>query len=139
MENQKMNRKVSSFVLKALIPAIFLGFGSAVQAKQPKVSILHCGVDEGTEVMTYKEISVSISSKGHAKHGELESVETEELDPVTGEPIFVDYVRMGDDCLLEDASGVLGLQSCGEVVEVGDECGMLQPMETAGDTPSLQI
>ena len=119
-----MNGKARSFALKALLPAIFLGLSSAVQAKPPKVSILHCGVDEDSQTMVYQEISVSRSSKGHAKHGEIESVGTGELDS-EGNEILVDYVRFSADCVLNEESGVLGLQAC-ELPEVGDECGMLQ-------------
>jgi hypothetical protein len=118
-----MNRKARSFVLKALVPAIVLGFASAAHAKQPKVSILHCGVDEDSQTMVYHEISVSSSSKGHAKHGPIESVGTGEFD-ADGNEIFVDYVRFSADCVLGEDSAP-GLSAC-VFPEAGDACGMLQ-------------
>jgi len=126
-----MNRKARSFVLKAIVPAIVLGFASAAHAKQPKVSILHCGVDEDSQTMVYQEISVSSSSKGHAKHGPIESVGTGEFD-ADGNEIFVDYVRFSADCVVAEESGTLGLQAC-ELPEAGDACGMLQ----AGIPPAI--
>ena len=123
-----MNRKPVSFVLKALVPAIFLGLGSAAHAKPPKESILHCGVDEESQTMVYQEISVSGASKGHARHGPVESVGTGEVD-ADGNEITVDYVRLGADCVLGDANGRMGLAACGDATEVGEVCGMLQAMQ----------
>jgi hypothetical protein len=125
-----MHKTKGSYVLKALVAVMFLGVGTAAHAKKPKISILHCGVDEVTETMVYNTISVSKASKGHANHvvGSIDSEGTGEFAE-TGEEIieeiFVDYVRTGADCLLE---GEGDLPICGDlgvvpVPEEGQECG----------------
>ena len=120
-----MHKTKGSYVLKALVAVMFLGVGTAAHAKKPKISILHCGVDEVTETMVYNAISVSKASKGHANHvvGSIDSEGTGEFEE-TGdeiiEEIFVDYVRTGDDCLLDGESD---LEACGAQLE-GQVCGM---------------
>ena len=104
-----MHKTKGSYVLKALVAVMFLGVGTAAHAKKPKISILHCGVDEVTETMVYNTISVSKASKGHANHvvGSIDSEGTGEWgDTGDGmvEEIFVDYVRTGADCCSSTAS-----------------------------------
>ena len=106
---------------------MFLGVGTAAHAKKPKISILHCGVDEVTETMVYNTISVSKASKGHANHvvGSIDSEGTGEWgDTGDGmvEEIFVDYVRTGADCLLEGDSDLLP-RCAAPVPEEGQVCG----------------
>ena len=123
-----MHKTKGSYVLKALVAVMFLGVGTAAHAKKPKISILHCGVDEGTEMMVYNTISVSKASKGHANHvgGSIDSEGTGEFGG-TGEiieEIFVNYVRTGADCLLEDEGD---LPKCGDLgVKEGQVCGSME-------------
>ena len=124
-----MDKKPGSFVIKAFVAAIVLGFGSAAHAQKPgKVSILHCGADEGAETMTFKTISVSPTSKGHANHkdGSTDSEGTGVIDPATDEEIVIEYVRTNDDCLLEGVSATMDLQACdvGAGQSEGLDCGM---------------
>ena len=123
-----MHKTKGSYVLKALVAVMFLGVGTAAHAKKPKISILHCGVDEVTETMVYNTISVSKASKGHANHvvGSIDSEGTGEWGGAGEimEEIFVDYVRTGADCLLEGEGDLL---KCGDlgvpVPEEGQVCG----------------
>jgi hypothetical protein len=90
-----------------------------------KTSILHCGVEYGDDSMTYVEISVSKKAKGHYRHvaGSIDSVDTGSLDE-NDEPIFVDYVRTGSDCVVgEEAWG--DLEPCGELQTAGAVCGAM--------------
>ena len=119
-----------TYGLKAFVAIMFLGVGTAAHAQKPKISILHCGVDEVNETMVYKAISVSKASwKGHGNHiaGSIDSEGTGEFaDSGEGmvEEVFVDYVRNGADCLLGDDND---LSTCDGPVE-GDICGtILEP------------
>ena len=124
-----MHKTKGSYVLKALVAVMFLGVGTAAHAKKPKISILHCGVDEVTETMVYNAISVSKASKGHANHvvGSIDSEGTGEFgDTGDGmvEEIFVDYARTGNDCLLEGEGGLPKCVDLGvPVPEEGQVCG----------------
>ena len=98
---------------------------STASAAANKTSILHCGVDYGDNSMTYVEISVSKKAKGHYRHvaGSIDSVDTGMLDE-NEDPIFVDYVRAGSDCVVgEEAWG--DLEPCGELQTAGAECGTM--------------
>jgi hypothetical protein len=128
-----MHKTKGSYVLKALVAVMFLGVGTAAHAKKPKISILHCGVDEVTETMVYNTISVSKASKGHANHvgGSIDSEGTGDFGG-TGEiieEIFVNYVRTGADCLLDD-EGDLPKCSVLGVIE-GQVCGSMEEEEPA--------
>lgn len=126
-----MNKIKGSYGLKAFVAIMFLGVGTAAHAQKPKISILHCGVDEVNETMVYKAISVSKASrKGHGNHvvGSIDSEGTGEFaesgDGII-EEVFVDYVRTDADCLL-DGNGELPM--CESQVE-GGTCGrILEPV-----------
>jgi hypothetical protein len=128
-----MHKTKGSYVLKALVAVMFLGVGTAAHAKKPKISILHCGVDEVTETMVYNTISVSKASKGHANHV-VGSIDSEGTGVFGGpgeiiEEIFVDYFRTGPDCWLEGGDGS-GLPKCSALVSVPEEdkmCGKVVP------------
>ena len=122
-----MNKIKGSYGLKAFVAIMVLGVGTAAQAQKPKISILHCGVDEVNETMVYKAISVSKASRrGHGNHvvGSIDSEGTGEFaeneDGII-EEVFVDYVRTGADCLLDGDSD---LPMCEGQVE-GDICGRI--------------
>ena len=68
-----MKKLVLTLALSAITSTAFAGGG--------KISILHCGVDEGGDVMRYVAISVSKSARGHTNHviGSTDSVETKKL------------------------------------------------------------
>ena len=117
---------------KTFLAIIFLGIVTTAQAKKPKISILHCGVDEVNQTMVYKAISVSKASrKGHGNHlaGSVDSEGTGEFaENENGiiEEVVVDYVRTGADCLL---NGDSDLPVCDGQAE-GDVCGMILGTET---------
>jgi hypothetical protein len=116
-----MKKLVLTLALSAIASTAFAGGG--------KISILHCGVDEGGDVMRYVAISVSKRAKGHMNHvaGSTDSVDTGEIDG-NGEAIYVDYERTNMDCLLEGEGGLANsVNTCssdfGQVE--GLECGQL--------------
>ena len=116
-----MKKLVLTLAISAIATTAFAGGG--------KTSILHCGVESGDLNMTYKAISISKNSKGHGKNhvvGSIDSVPTGELDEVTDEEIYVDYVRAADDCLLEGEADDLGIAAlCVEEEQYeGADCGM---------------
>ena len=122
-----MNKIKGSYGLKAFVAIMVLGVGTAAHAQKPKISILHCGVDEVNETMVYKAISVSKASRrGHGNHvvGSIDSEGTGEFaeneDEII-EEVFVDYVRTGADCLLDGDSD---LPMCEGQAE-GDICGRI--------------
>ena len=116
--------------MKKLILALAISsLATTAYAAGGKTSILHCGVELGDANMVYTAISVSKNSKGHGKNhivGSIDSVATDTFDDITGEEIYVDYVRAGDDCLLEGTAGDLGIAAlCDEVTQYdGAICGM---------------
>ena len=135
-----MEKTKGSHGLKAFIAIIFLGVVTTAHAKKPKISILHCGVDEVAETMVYKAISVSKASisgskarsKGHGNHvfGSIDSVGTGEFaenEAGITEEVFVDYVRNSDDCLINgDGNDDSGLPTCKDLgKKEGDLCGMI--------------
>ena len=113
--------------MRAFVAIVFLGVVTTAQAQKPKISILHCGVDEVNQTMVYKAISVSKASRrGHGNHvvGSIDSEGTGEFaDNGDGiiEEVFVDYVRTDADCLLDGDSE---LPMCNGQEE-GDICGMI--------------
>ena len=112
-----MKRLVLTLAMTAMASTAF--------AAADKASILHCGVEFGSESMTYVEISVSKKAKGHYNHvaGSIDSVDSGTVDE-NGDPIFVDYVRNGSDCVVgEEAWG--DLEPCGELQTAGAVCGAL--------------
>ena len=125
-----MNRIKGSNGLKVFLAIIFLGVVTTAHAKKPKISILHCGVDEVTETMVYKAISVANPSRrGHGNHtvGSIESEGTGEFAENSDgiiEEVFVDYVRTGADCLL-DGDNELPACDVNQGQEEGATCGTI--------------
>jgi hypothetical protein len=87
-----------------------------------KATLLHCGCAEAGAQLEFVEITVSSRSKGHLKHvaGSFDSCSTD------GET-YVDFVRTGSDCQMDDGqplmdeeiaycSDQVAGQACGEVV-----------------------
>ena len=114
-----MKKLVLTLAISVMATTAYAGGG--------KAPILHCGVELGDANMTYKAISVSKNSKGHGKNhliGSIDSVATGVFDDE--EEIYVDYVRAGDDCLLEGDAGDLGIADlCDELTQFdGATCGM---------------
>ena len=114
------NLAFTTLVLSAIVSTAFAG--------GPKTSILHCGAELVSGNMVYTAISVSNNSKGHGKNhlvGSVDSEATGNYDETTGEEIYVDFIRVGDDCLLEGEADDLGIEAlcAGEQVE-GAVCGM---------------
>ena len=110
---------------KLVLTLAISAMASTAFAAADKTSILHCGVGYGDDSMTYVEISVSKKAKGHYRHiaGSIDSVDTGLLDE-NDEPIFVDYVRTGSDCVVgEEAWG--DLESCGGLQIAGADCGTM--------------
>jgi hypothetical protein len=116
-----MKKLVLTLAISVMATTAYAGGG--------KAPILHCGVELGDANMTYKAISVSKNSKGHGRNhliGSTDSVATGVIDEITQEEIYVDYVRAGDDCLLEGEAGDLGIAAlCEEATQYdGAICGM---------------
>ena len=114
-----MKKLVLTLALSAITSTAFAGGG--------KISILHCGVDEGGEAMRYVAISVSKNAKGHTNHGtgSTDSVDTGEIDE-NGEAIYIDYERTNSDCLLGGEGGLANaINMCSSELgqEEGLECG----------------
>ena len=114
-----MKKLVLTLALSAITSTAFAGGG--------KISILHCGVDEGGDVMRYVAISVSKKARGHTNHmpGSTDSVDTGEVDE-NGEAIYIDYERTNSDCLLGGEGGLANsVNMCSSEAgqEEGLECG----------------
>jgi hypothetical protein len=114
-----MKKLVLTLAISVMATTAYAGGG--------KAPILHCGVGLGDANMTYKAISVSKNSKGHGKNhviGSTDSVATGVFDGE--EEIYVDYLRAGDDCLLEGEAGDLGIAALceGATQYDGAICGM---------------
>jgi hypothetical protein len=113
---------------KLTLSIAIAAFSAGAYAGSHKTSILHCGAEYPDPFMYYKEISVSKKAKGHANHlnGTTDSVPTGEVD-VDGNPVYVDYSRGGDDCIVGlDLIDGLDLGLC-TTEAAGDICGILTP------------
>ena len=83
------------------------------------MSILHCGCTEEADVLRYVEINVSSKSKGHLRHGS-----TSLTSCFDGVDTYIDFVRSGSDCQVDDGSELVdGLDFCVDKI-AGDECGV---------------
>ena len=97
--------------------------GGAMAAKPAKSTILHCGctVTMDGAAMVYEAISVSNKSRGHNAH----AVEDSCFDGTDGDgnDIYVDFVRAGADCQLDDGPALGDLELCEDQM-AGEPCGM---------------
>lgn len=93
--------------------------GPPDHARPSKMTILHCGCSDEADVMRYVEINVSSKSKGHLKHQSATVASC-----FDGIDTYVDFVRSGSDCQVDDGSELVdGFEFCVDKV-AGDECGV---------------
>lgn len=89
------------------------------KGKPSKVTILHCGCNDGGTAMEYVQIQVSSKSRGHLRHeaGSFASCSD-------GSETYTDFLRIGSDCQVDDGTPQLdGLEFCNENQLPMEVCG----------------
>lgn len=104
-----------------LLCLVAFGFAGQAMAKKAKAEMLHCGCNLAGDDMEYMLQNVSLKSKGHASHSEIDSC-------WDGDVTFTDVVRTGVDCNVNETGGLSYLSWCDDSGTVeGQDCGAVPP------------